>query len=109
MTQQSKPRDICECMDAWKSGQLHARRVEASRHGNKLVVLRVAHPPLFERGAVDTDAQPFPEHELIARLCPRIALEAARIDDSDGDEPVDRLDRVNAVTSSDRNARAPAR
>ncbi len=62
----------------------------------------------FQCRAVNADAERLAEHESIARLRARVALEVLRIDEPDDDESVDRFDGIDRVAARDGNAGARA-
>ena len=104
MAQQSEARDIGQRVNARESGQPHAGSIELRRAGDQFPILSVGDLLLLERGAVDADAERLAEDDRVARLRLRVALDAARIDQADGDQAVDRLHRIDAVAAGDGNA-----
>ena len=108
MTQQSETSDVGHRVHAGEPRQLNAGRIELRGGGNQLAVLRVSHRLLLDRGAVDTHAQRLPQDDLVTRLRVGIALDVPRIDEADGNQPVDGFDRIDAVTAGDRNPGALA-
>ena len=64
----------------------------------------VIEPALFERRAVNADAERLAEDERIARPRADVALQMLRIDGSNRDQAVDRLERIDRVPACNRNA-----
>src|SRR5690606_41761631 len=67
-------------------------------------VARRRQPLLLEGRRKDTYAQRLAEDEAVARSGAGVALEASRIDQADRNQAVDRLDRVDGVSASNRDA-----
>ena len=91
-------------MDALHAAERDARRVEPCRAGEQRAVMGVIEPALFERRAVNADAERLAEDERIARPRADVALQMLRIDGSNRDQAVDRLERIDRVPACNRNA-----
>ena len=96
---QPETSNIGDGMDAIQTGQHRPRRIQLGRGVDHRLVITGVELILLQCGAIDANPQLLAENQLVTRLGARVALEVGRIDDADGNQPIDRLDRVDRVQS----------
>ncbi|MPN00542.1 hypothetical protein SDC9_147737 [bioreactor metagenome] len=83
--------------------QQRARGVEPRGVGDHLAVVGVAQLLLLKRGRIHAHAQRLAQHQHIAHLRLRIALDAVRMHQPHGHQAVDGFHRVDGVAARNRN------
>ena len=91
-------------MHAGETGEGPAGRIELCRRGDHRCVAGRRQEAFLQRRAVEADAQAFAENQLVAGAGTRVALEVVRMHQTDGDESVDRFDRIDGMAAGNRNA-----
>ena len=104
MPRQAKSGDVGHGMHAIKTSQHRPRGIQLRCGLDHRLVIIGMELILFQRCAVHPDTELLAEDQFVARLGTRVALEVGRIDDADGDQPVNRLDRVDGVAAGDWDA-----
>ncbi len=100
---QPETSNIGDGMDAIQTGQHRPRRIQLGRGVDHRLVITGVELILLQCGAIDANPQLLAENQLVTRLGARVALEVGRIDDADGNQPIDRLDRVDGMAAGNRN------
>jgi hypothetical protein len=106
MAEQPEARDIGQRVHAGLVTERDAGSIQLRRAGDHRRIPGSIELLLLQRGAIHTDAERLAEHQCVAGLRTSVAFQVAWIDEADGDQPVDRLDRIDRVTAGDRDAGA---
>ncbi|EKE17651.1 MAG: hypothetical protein ACD_10C00337G0003 [uncultured bacterium] len=108
MAEQAETRHIGHRMHAVQTGQHRTRRIQLRRAGDHGLVIAGVQLLLFERGAINADTECLAENQFVARPGGRVAFEMCRVDQPDGNQAINRLDRIDSMTAGNWNPCGPA-
>jgi len=104
MSKQTEASDVGQRVHAFHGPKRRAGSVEPGRGGEHRFVPARGQQLLFQRRAVNANAEWLAENQRVTGKCASIAFEVLGVDETDGDQAVNGLDGIDGVTARDRNA-----